>query len=85
MANRAGAVGRHHARAPESLIAEAARVARKAVIVKDHLAESPLDRLTLRMMDWVGNAPHGVALPPYNYASRETWRDWLYWDIELEE
>lgn len=57
----------HHTGDPQRLISEAARVARKAVIIKDHLSENKLDHLTLRVMDWVGNAPHGVVLP-YNYA-----------------
>ena len=29
---------------------------------------------TLRFMDWVGNAPHGVALP-YNYWPERRWRE----------
>jgi hypothetical protein len=28
-------------------------------------------------MDWVGNAPHGVALP-YNYWTRAQWDDMLH-------
>ena len=59
-----------------ALISEASRVARKAVIIKDHLSENKLDHLTLRVMDWVGNAPHGVVLP-YNYAPRRDWDQWF--------
>lgn len=66
----------HHTDDPARLIAEAARVARKAVIIKDHLSENRFDHMTLRAMDWVGNAPHGVVLP-YNYASRAEWDDWF--------
>lgn len=66
----------HHTDDPDRLIAEAARVARKCVILKDHLAENGVNRLTLRVMDWVGNAPHGVVLP-YNYASRQQWDAWF--------
>jgi SAM-dependent methyltransferase len=62
----------HHADNPGALLGEAARVARRAVVVKDHIAETAIDHATLRLMDWVGNAPHGVALP-YNYASRAAW------------
>jgi hypothetical protein len=43
------------------------------VIVKDHFAENTLDRATLSLMDWVGNAPHGVSLP-YNFWSRDRWK-----------
>lgn len=66
----------HHTDNPGALIADAARVARKAVIIKDHLSENALDRATLRAMDWVGNAPHGVVLP-YNYASQAAWMGWF--------
>ena len=66
----------HHTDDPGRLIAEAARVARKAVLIKDHLAENALDHQTLRVMDWVGNAPHGVVLP-YNYAGRAQWEQWF--------
>ena len=64
----------HHAQDPIGLLREAGRVARKAVIIKDHLRDPVLGTLTLRMMDWVGNARFGVALP-YAYWSRSEWRD----------
>jgi len=66
----------HHTDDPQVLISEASRVARKAVVIKDHLSENALDHATLRLMDWVGNAPHGVVLP-YNYASRAQWNGWF--------
>ena len=66
----------HHTHDPQVLISEAARVARTAVIIKDHLSENLIDHATLRLMDWVGNAPHGVVLP-YNYASRKQWEKWF--------
>ncbi|MEM9787650.1 MAG: class I SAM-dependent methyltransferase [Pseudomonadota bacterium] len=66
----------HHTDDPQILISEASRVARKAVIIKDHLSENTFDHMTLRLMDWVGNAPHGVVLP-YNYASRQSWDAWF--------
>ena len=62
----------HHSHDAKKLMAEAARVARKFVIVKDHLSENALDHATLTFMDWFGNAPHGVALR-YYYFSRRTW------------
>jgi hypothetical protein len=58
----------HHASQPMMLLREAVRIAREAIVLKDHLAQGSLDYLTLRIMDWVGNARHGVALP-YNYWS----------------
>jgi hypothetical protein len=60
---------------PVFLLKEASRVARKAVILKDHFSQNGFDHMTLRFMDWVGNAPHGVVLP-YNYASRAQWEAW---------
>jgi SAM-dependent methyltransferase len=63
----------HHAADAEQLLRECARVSRRAIIVKDHLRDGFLAGPTLRVMDWVGNAPHGVALP-YSYLSRAQWR-----------
>jgi len=62
----------HHARSPAALVREAARVSARALVIKDHLREGFLAGTTLRAMDWVGNAPHGVVLP-YNYLTRREW------------
>ena len=62
----------HHTLEPGRLLAEAARVARETVIVKDHVADNAVDHSILSLMDWVGNAPHGVVLP-YNYQSGARW------------
>lgn len=62
----------HHAADPAALLREAARVSRGVVIIKDHLADRPLAEPTLRLMDWVGNARHGVRLP-YAYWRRAAW------------
>ncbi|MCJ2087830.1 class I SAM-dependent methyltransferase [Methylobacterium sp. E-005] len=62
----------HHTEDPVQLLREAARVTRHHVIIKDHRSETRFDHLTLALMDWVGNAPHGVALP-YNYQSSKQW------------
>jgi ubiquinone/menaquinone biosynthesis C-methylase UbiE len=62
----------HHTLDPMILLHEAVRVARKAVVIKDHTCDGLLDDLTLRLMDQVGNARHGVALP-YNYWSEQRW------------
>jgi SAM-dependent methyltransferase len=64
----------HHTDDAAVLVKEAARVARRAVVLKDHLSENALDHTTLKVMDWVGNAPHGVVLP-YNYLSRARWEE----------
>jgi SAM-dependent methyltransferase len=61
----------HHTDDPALVLAEIARVA-PVVIIKDHLRDGLLANTTLRFMDWVGNAAHGVRLP-YNYLSRREW------------
>jgi SAM-dependent methyltransferase len=62
----------HHTHDAVALLREAARVATPLVLVKDHVREGLLAGATLRVMDYVGNAPHGVALP-YNYLSNDQW------------
>jgi SAM-dependent methyltransferase len=61
----------HHTAAPLRLLREAVRVS-KITLIKDHLRQGFLAGATLRFMDWVGNAHHGVALP-YNYWTRKQW------------
>lgn len=63
----------HHASDQMALLREARRVARRAVIIKDHRREGILAGPTLRFMDAVGNRRHGVALP-YTYWSSTEWR-----------
>jgi SAM-dependent methyltransferase len=63
----------HHTDDPVVVLREAARVARRGVVVKDHLSEGLFAGPTLRFMDWVGNRGHDVVLP-YNYLSREEWQ-----------
>jgi SAM-dependent methyltransferase len=63
----------HHTVDPLILLREAVRVSRGMVVLKDHTRDGFLAGPTLRVMDWVGNAPHGVALP-YNYLSSFEWR-----------
>lgn len=64
----------HHTEDPEILLREAARVARRWIVLKDHTKDGFLAGATLRFMDWVGNAHHGVALP-YNYWRARQWRE----------
>jgi len=64
----------HHTEDPRVLLSEARRVARSAVILKDHCRDGVLANSTLRFMDWVGNARHGVVLP-YNYWPEARWRE----------
>ena len=62
----------HHTGDPRPLLAEARRVARLGIVVKDHLREGLGAYSTLRLMDWVGNRGHDVTLP-YNYLTRDEW------------
>ncbi len=62
----------HHTEDPMALLREAVRVSSKAIVIKDHICNGLLAGPTLRFMDWVGNAHHGVTLP-YNY-----WPQWKW-------
>ena len=62
----------HHTTEPAVLLHEAARVAKSAVLLKDHLREGWGAQTTLRLMDEVGNRRHAVALP-YHYLSQAEW------------
>jgi SAM-dependent methyltransferase len=64
----------HHTEDPEVLLREAKRVARQGLVLKDHTCDGFLAGSTLRFMDWVGNAHHGVDLP-YNYWPERRWRE----------
>ena len=62
----------HHTEDPMILLREAMRVTRKAILIKDHTCNGLFASSTLRFMDQVSNARHGVALP-YNYWSQQKW------------
>ena len=62
----------HHCEDPANLLSEMVRVSGKGLIVKDHIANSRLDRLVLTFMDWFGNRGHGVRLT-YRYWSWDQW------------
>ncbi len=62
----------HHMEDPIVLLREAIRVARAAIVIKDHTRDGLFAGPTLRFMDLVGNARHGVAIP-YNYWPRQQW------------
>jgi SAM-dependent methyltransferase len=62
----------HHTHHAESLLRDACRVARAAIIIKDHSTEGVLAFQTLRFMDRVGNARFGVSLP-HLYLN---WTEW---------
>ena len=63
----------HHCNDPVAVLKECARVSKRYVIIKDHIADSNYDFKVLSFMDWVGNRAHGVVLP-YNYLSSSAWQ-----------
>lgn len=64
----------HHTENPMELLTQAVGVARQCILLKDHTMNGFLAGPTLRFMDRVGNARHGVALP-YNYWAYQQWMD----------
>jgi SAM-dependent methyltransferase len=62
----------HHTQDPMILLREALRVARRAILIKDHTLEGLFAGPILRFMDDVGNARHDVSLP-HNYWPRRRW------------
>ena len=62
----------HHTADPTILLREARRVALRHVLLKDHYRKGIAAQARLRLMDWVGNARFGVALP-FNYWSVDQW------------
>ncbi|MBO9997753.1 MAG: methyltransferase domain-containing protein [Cyanobacteria bacterium SID2] len=75
----------HHTHDPKQILKECTRVAKTAVLIKDHYCNHWFDDIRLRFMDWVGNRSYGVALP-YNYLSFRQWNvlfDELRWFPEV--
>ncbi|MEM9513449.1 MAG: methyltransferase domain-containing protein [Actinomycetota bacterium] len=75
----------HHAPRPAQVVQEALRVARRGLVVKDHLSERRFDDLTLSFMDWVGNRQFGVGRDG-RYLSAADWsRLWRAAGVREEE
>ncbi|MCF3630153.1 class I SAM-dependent methyltransferase [Thalassospiraceae bacterium LMO-SO8] len=53
----------HHDDHPEAVLGEAARVARRKVVIKDHYWNTRLERWILRLSDFLGNRHRGINLP----------------------
>ena len=64
----------HHVDSAADLLREATRVARSCVPIKDHLRQGFVAYATLRFMNYVGNALHGVVLP-YNCLTPREWQE----------
>ncbi|MBN2307395.1 MAG: class I SAM-dependent methyltransferase [Candidatus Hydrogenedentes bacterium] len=68
----------HHVDDPVALMAEACRVARRSLVIKDHLLEGWFAGPTLRLMDSVGNRRFGIGLPFHFWPQakwEEAWRE----------
>jgi SAM-dependent methyltransferase len=63
----------HHTEDPEHLLGEAARIARRSILLKDHLLAGPFAHGLLRFMDEVGNRRYGI--PIYEYWPESRWRE----------
>lgn len=62
----------HHESEERALLAECARVARRAVLLKDHAREGPLAQARISLLDWAANAPYGVPCL-YRYHTVKEW------------
>lgn len=64
----------HHDRDPVAVLRECGRVARRLVVVKDHLQHGWLSHLRISILDWGANNPYGVECL-YTYWTRDEWND----------
>ncbi len=64
----------HHDTNPAAIIAEALRVSRDRLVIKDHYWVTRWDWWLLAISDYLGNRAYGVALP-YNFLRLEQWRE----------
>jgi ubiquinone/menaquinone biosynthesis C-methylase UbiE len=65
----------HHAVDPHGLLAECVRVARRVIIIKDHVRRGWLSVPLLRLLDWAANKPYGVRCL-YRYNTPADWQQW---------
>jgi SAM-dependent methyltransferase len=72
----------HHTLTISQLLAEARRISKNLIVIKDHLCESRFDHRVLSFMDDVGNARFGVQIPQ-NYLSKSDWQQ-VFKEAQLE-
>jgi SAM-dependent methyltransferase len=65
----------HHSKIPHRLVDECARVAKRALIIKDHAKEGFLAKQRISVMDWASNVPYRVPCL-YRYNTVQEWRSW---------
>jgi len=64
----------HHEPDPDRLLCEAARVAKRYVIVKDHLPAGPFAQQRISIMDWAANTAYGVPCL-FRYNTLDQWHE----------
>lgn len=64
----------HHDEQPDRLLAQAARVSKRLVIIKDHKVDGPLAQSRISLMDWAANSPYGVPCL-YRYPTMAGWHE----------
>ncbi len=62
----------HHEPQELPLLAEANRICRRTLIVKDHKPDGPLAQSRISFLDWAANNPYGVECL-YRYHSQAEW------------
>lgn len=72
----------HHEEDEMRLLRDAARVASRSVIIKDHKPEGFLAHSRICFLDWAANNPYGVKCL-YRYHTREEWAR-LFRETELD-
>ena len=71
----------HHEHEPEHLLRECARVAQRAVIIKDHKPEGLLAQQRIALMDWAANIGYSVPCL-YRYNTIQEWHT-LFASLDL--
>ena len=66
----------HHTNNIEKVLDNAIKYTSKYIIIKDHIYSNQLDFQTLKFMDWIGNAPHGVKVI-FNFQKENTWEKYF--------
>jgi SAM-dependent methyltransferase len=72
----------HHTSDAEHLLADARRVSREFVLIKDVISENMFDYIILRFMDWIGNRSYGLKLVCI-YKNRREWNE-VFSSTQLE-
>ncbi len=72
----------HHTNDAASLLGEALRVSRKGVIIKDHYANTMLDKFILTAMEYANPNSRMLMSMPLNFYSKKQWQS-LFADMNV--